>query len=868
MKVQRGIALGSVDSIYSALVYVLIELSIFLLFTAVLSILIRTSRHQIWLGIALLTLYLLTLCTITVELLTHELFRQTGLILNWPMLVFGIERSEMVFKALEQQLSTATTYYFIAALAYLIALPFLLMRIIRLNKGASHRYPGIGISAVSLIVYGGLMLFSSAFGPPREEFRGAFSHLVLSYFEDKSPWQTQSKDNTDSELTGLAIPEGVSIGNRLNVAIVILESTRADSVAPYVDTEVTPYLFELAQTSLIAEHAYSTTPHTSRAIYSILCGQFPRSGKGIIETLKNGIRQACLPHLLEKQGYASAFFQSATEDFEHRAQLIENMGFSNFFPLEKFDTTDFEKSNYFGYEDNIMLPTSKEWLTSQDQPFLASYLTVTPHFHYDAISRYGWKNYVNDKKYNAYLNTLHYQDNFLKNLIQQYKDLDLYESTLFVILGDHGEAFREHRLWGHGNILYEEGVKVPFILHYAGELKGKVTSRVNLQDVVPSILSQLQFDGPNNLFPGQDLHRPFEERDIILECISPNQCSSLIDAETGLKLIHNYQRKPDVLFDLLSDPRETNNLIEEPQYQAIKLNLLTRLQSRIEAIRFPDIPQAYSSWAYDSRPVTWMSDLPNKVVFFQNKVTMNHIEGGAKILKVSASKDHVFAGDSFNLSYIHSGSDKTICIESLFEGIKRHKRRTRIVEPDADADSVYFQVTENLQVLPDASTITVDISTKPDCSSGATVLSRNELVIELPEKDVDVVFSSKYKKLFQSQPLPADSKALQSTRYLSELLDPQLPADAFSTHSLPRLRSEEFVGGIRNRISELGSKYGDYQSSKLDSIWKSKDGGSTMIYRYQLLFSENQSMDFRVIVRNSQIVALYYYHPWRKNKPL
>jgi arylsulfatase A-like enzyme len=869
MKIQRGIALGSVDSIGPAFVYVLVEISIFLLFTSVLYALTVDIRQRFWLGVGLLTLYLLTACAVLVEIATHELFRQTGLILNWPQFLFGFERTEMVLKALEQQVSTSTKFYLSAALLYLILLAALLIRQLRSIRVEHHRYTGVGFAAVCLFTYIGLLIFSATFGYPREEFRGATSHFFISYFESKPSEQKNSVAGSNDPNSFMVIPAGASLSNKINIAVIILESTRRDSVAPYVDTEVTPYFAELAENSLLAERAYSTTPHTSRAIYSILCGRFPRSGKGIVETLKNGIKQACLPHLLTQQGYTSAFFQSATEDFENREQLVVNMGFSEFFPLEEFDTTEFEKSNYFGYEDNIMLPASEDWLTQRHQPFLAAYLTVTPHFHYDAISRYGWKNYVNDKKYNAYLNTLHYQDNFLKNLIQQYKDLGLYQNTLFVILGDHGEAFREHRLWGHGNILYEEGVKVPLLLHYADRLAGRVTPRVSLLDVVPSILGQMLFDGPGDFFPGQDLQQPVEARDILLECISPNQCSSLIDAETGLKVIHNYQRKPDGLYDLSSDPQELIDLADHSQYQAIKQNLLTRLQGKIDEIRATEVPRTYSSWAYNSRPVIWMKDLPDEQVSFQNQFKIDHLSGNTGILRINASKDHVFAGDSFNLSYTLSDPGQNICVVSVFEGIKRHKRRTHDVETLADAEPSYFQVTENLQVQPGASNILMDISTKTDCSTDAEILSRNQLVIELPEKDNgDVAFSSKYNQLFQRQPLISDVDTLQSTVYLNELLDPQLPVDAFSINSVPTLRSAEFVEGIRGNISRLQDQYGGYQYSRLDSVWESKDGGSTLIYRYQSFFSNNLSMDFRVITRDSRIVALYYYHPWNRERPL
>ncbi len=66
---------------------------------------------------------------------------------------------------------------------------------------------------------------------------------------------------------------------------------------------------------------------------------------------------------------------------------------------------------------------------------------------------------------NRYLNSVRNQDFFLKNLFEQYKELGLYEDTVFVLVGDHGEAFGEHGRFQHDNAIYEEGIKVPLIIH-------------------------------------------------------------------------------------------------------------------------------------------------------------------------------------------------------------------------------------------------------------------------------------------------------------------------------------------------------------------------------------------------------------------
>jgi hypothetical protein len=60
--------------------------------------------------------------------------------------------------------------------------------------------------------------------------------------------------------------------------------------------------------------------------------------------------------------------------------------------------------NYFGYEDDIMLEPSREWMDrDRAHPFLLSYLTVTAHHDWrlpDAIER---QHFVDDPKLNDYL---------------------------------------------------------------------------------------------------------------------------------------------------------------------------------------------------------------------------------------------------------------------------------------------------------------------------------------------------------------------------------------------------------------------------------------------------------------------------------
>ena len=79
-------------------------------------------------------------------------------------------------------------------------------------------------------------------------------------------------------------------------------------------------------------------------------------------------------------------------DWEGRPQLVENFGHDELISLEDMNTEGFQMANYFGYEDDIMLEPSRQWLQQHgENPFFATYKTLTPHHPYKTPTRYGIK---------------------------------------------------------------------------------------------------------------------------------------------------------------------------------------------------------------------------------------------------------------------------------------------------------------------------------------------------------------------------------------------------------------------------------------------------------------------------------------------
>jgi len=345
-----------------------------------------------------------------------------------------------------------------------------------------------------------------------------------------------------------------------NLVVVVLESLRwsATSLAdPALAT--TPFLAELAERSTVATRAYTTVPHTSKALTSIHCGIAPPVDTRLTESEPGRIPATCLPALLGQQGYGSAFFQAATDGFERRPELVANLGFGEFRGVEDLPTDGFGPANYFGYEDDVLLDPATEWMAAQDQPFALSLLTVGGHHDYVLPDTFELQRFAEDDELNLYLNTAAYYDRFLGRLFDRIDDLGIADETVVALVGDHGEGFGEHGLRQHDNTIYEEGVHVPLLVHDPGDAVGRtVDVPVTTAGTMPSVLDALGYRVDGAAAVAAPI-RTAEPAPVHLSCQSVNRCLSRVDGSS--KFVHHFGHRPDELFDLDADPGEQDNLL-------------------------------------------------------------------------------------------------------------------------------------------------------------------------------------------------------------------------------------------------------------------------------------------------------------------
>lgn len=86
-------------------------------------------------------------------------------------------------------------------------------------------------------------------------------------------------------------------------------------------------------------------------------------------------------------------------------------------------------------------------------------------------------------------------DDLVGDLLAGLEERGILDETIIVIVGDHGQLLGEHNKVGHGSILWQEVLDVPFIVvnPFASQV-GEVQTRVSVVDLAPTLLELLDLE--------------------------------------------------------------------------------------------------------------------------------------------------------------------------------------------------------------------------------------------------------------------------------------------------------------------------------------------------------------------------------------
>jgi hypothetical protein len=366
-----------------------------------------------------------------------------------------------------------------------------------------------------------------------------------------------------------------------NVVIVILEGVQYDctslalqqgGIAPQRGPNLgglTPHLARIADEGVSFTNARSVVTHTTKAIFGLLTGRPPSAAQDISETVPMDQPYASLATILKKGlGFRTAFFQSATGTFESRPGLVHNLGFDKFFAREDLHDPN-EFVGYLGADEFAMLEPIAEWIQSDNTPFLVVILCSVTHDPYYVPAWFGTNSGDHAERY---FETIMYTDRFLAALDVQLAELNLAEDTIFCVVGDHGEAFSEHRMMGHERITYDEVLRVVMCLRAPHLIAPglRITEPVSSIDLTPTILGLLGFDIEPMQFDGSNALAPLPpDRRVYLSGWMQQGPAGFVQGST--KIVYHPEHNRVKLFRLNSDPLELNG-IDLPTERARRLS--------------------------------------------------------------------------------------------------------------------------------------------------------------------------------------------------------------------------------------------------------------------------------------------------------
>ena len=329
--------------------------------------------------------------------------------------------------------------------------------------------------------------------------RNAWTALALSLV----PRISAASGDTDWRASGFdqTPPEDQSSGGRLrggaagrNIVLVSLESTAAAYLGVYgAKPDLMPHLTELARTAIVFDSAYAVYPESIKGLFSILCSAYPSFDSPA--EMYAALPCRSLPEMLAGAGYATALFHSGRFMYLGMEAVVRDRGYH---VLEDAGDIGGHHTSSFGVDEPSTVDRILAWIDSvpQDGPFFVTYLPIAGHHPYETPEG---GPFSERDDFGRYRNALHYGDRALGALMQGLEVRGRQQNTLWIVLGDHGEAFGQHEgNYGHTFHLYDENVRVPFLISASGLFPRQIHSRqvVSLIDTAPTALEMLGIPPP------------------------------------------------------------------------------------------------------------------------------------------------------------------------------------------------------------------------------------------------------------------------------------------------------------------------------------------------------------------------------------
>ncbi len=383
-----------------------------------------------------------------------------------------------------------------------------------------------------------------------------------------------------------------------NVIILVLESTPAEYIDVYDSSyHATPFIDSISKQAAVFQNIYAHTPATNKSMFSILCSTYPELS---FKTITKEAPAVALPSLtseLKTGGYRSLFLNSGDNRFQNAEGFLKNRGFDDILDFRTndcgrvFSDSRYSKNNLDGVDDSCLAARFFNWQQQKPSaPFFSMMWTFQTHYPYFSAAEPG-RFKTGNASLDRYLDALHRADETLQQLVEGLKLRHLFDQTLIVLVGDHGEAFGRHNQTTHASNIFEENLHVPLLFINPTVFSGeRLPVTGGISDIAPTIMAVMNRKAPS-AWQGENLFSLNRRKAVYF--FAPYSDILFGLREDHYKFIFNASDNTYSLYDLSVDRYETTNIAaEKPAYvqqQQRKLQSWIRYQNAyMKKVAYPD----------------------------------------------------------------------------------------------------------------------------------------------------------------------------------------------------------------------------------------------------------------------------------------
>lgn len=399
----------------------------------------------------------------------------------------------------------------------------------------------------------------------------------------------------------------------------------------------TPFIDQLASEGTRFPNFFCTTPVCSPARASLMTGRIP-SAHGVHDFCRIGSMPpnaeryleglTCYTDVLAENNYTVGL----SGKWHLGDSLTPQHGFNHWFTLplggSKYNNANMIRDGQVemqpGYLTDVITDDALNFISANhESPFYLSVNYNAPHTPFnghpqDIVDSYDdcpfktcpqealhpWagrgtnQHMGNRESLKGYFAAITALDLNVGRILERLSELDIRENTLVVFSSDNGYSCGHHGFWHKGNgtfplNMFENSVKVPFIMSQPGKIpEGRVSeAMVSQYDFMPTLLDYLNLPDPNDdMSPGNSFvpalsrkTNDAQDRIIVFDEYGPVR---MIRTQEW-KYVHRYPYGPHELYDLVKDPGERKNLIDDKSKRALIKDMRRQMGAWFERYVIP-----------------------------------------------------------------------------------------------------------------------------------------------------------------------------------------------------------------------------------------------------------------------------------------